>query len=309
MNDLAQQAFNLSPELWTRVISSLAILLILLVIRLVLVRLVNRHIADVRTRYQWRQTVTYVVGIASVVFVGLIWLEQIQSLATYLGLLSAGLAVALAEPVSNLAGWLYILWTKPFEVGDRIQIGAHAGDVVDQRIFQFTLLEIGNWVAADQSTGRVIHIPNGQIFREALSNYSKGFDQIWNELPVLVTFESDWEEAKRLLGEIADRHASAISQAAQQSIEESSRRLAIVYSELSPKVYTRVEASGVLLTLRYLCVPRQRRTSEEAIWEDILRTFARYPHIDFAYPTRRVYNWPLEGPKAGDAAGPSPNLG
>ncbi len=47
-------------------------------------------------------------------------------------------------------------------------------------------MEIGNWVEADQSTGRVIHVPNALVFTEALANYSAGFAFLWNELPVLV---------------------------------------------------------------------------------------------------------------------------
>lgn len=192
-------------------------------------------------------------------------------MATFLGLASAGLAIALRDPVINLAGWAFILWRRPFDVGDRIQIGEHAGDVIDVRIFQFTLMEIGNWVAADQSTGRIIHVPNGRIFSEVLANYSKGFQYIWNEIPVLVTFESDWEKAKALLQEIADRHAAHLSQSAEERVRRAASRFMIKYSQLTPTVYTQVEASGVLLTIRYLCEPRWRRSSAHAIWEDVLR--------------------------------------
>jgi Mechanosensitive ion channel, beta-domain len=38
---------------------------------------------------------------------------------------------------------LFIICRRPFDVGDRIQIGVHAGDVIDLRVFQFTLMEIG----------------------------------------------------------------------------------------------------------------------------------------------------------------------
>ncbi len=48
--------------------------------------------------------------------------------------------------------WWQELLSVPPELGDRVQVGGHAGDVIDLRIFKFTLLEIGNWVAADQST-------------------------------------------------------------------------------------------------------------------------------------------------------------
>jgi small-conductance mechanosensitive channel len=219
----------------------------------------------------------------------MLWLEDIQSTAVFLGLVSAGLAIALKDPLTNLVGWIFILWRRPFVVGDRIQIGQLAGDVIDQRILQFTLLEIGNWVAADQSTGRVIHNPNGKVFTEALANYTTGFEYIWNEIPVRVTFESQWEKAKDILQEIADRHATHLSQEAADHIRLAARRFMIMYSKLTPIVYTGVEENGVLLTIRYMCDPRKRRPSEHAIWEDVLRAFDEQPDIEFAYPTQRFY--------------------
>jgi small-conductance mechanosensitive channel len=69
----------------------------------------------------------------------------------------------------------------------------------------------------------------------------------------------------------------------------------IFYSTLTPSVYTHVKDSGVLLTIRYLCEPRRRRDSQQAIWEDILKKFAECDDIDFAYPTQRFYNNSVEG--------------
>jgi len=69
----------------------------------------------------------------------------------------------------------------------------------------------------------------------------------------------------------------------------------IFYSKLTPVVYTSVADSGVVLTIRYLTAPRLRRSSSEAIWEAILREFARCDDIDFAYPTQRFYQNPIEG--------------
>lgn len=225
---------------------------------------------------------------------GRVWYEGFQSIATFLGLLSAGLAIALKDLLVNLAGWIFIMWRRPFEVGDRIQIGNLVGDVIDLRIFQFTLMEIGGWVDADQSTGRVVHIPNGKVFTEAQANYHKGFQYIWNEIPVLITFESNWKKAKGILQKVGIKHAEHLSASAEQRIKEASRKFMIFYSKLTPTVYTSVKESGVLLTIRYLCEPRRRRDSEEAIWEEILEKFAHCPDIDFAYPTRRFYNNLLE---------------
>ena len=193
------------------------------------------------------------------------------------------------SPLTNFAGWIFLLFRKPFVVGDRVQIGEHAGDVVDIRIFQFTLLEIGNWVDADQSTGRIIHIPNGKVFIVPQANYTSGFDYIWNEIPVRITFESDHLKAKSVLQEIIKDYAKTFSANAESEILEASKTYLIYYKNLTPIIYTTVKDFGVMLTIRYLCNPRKRRSSEHEIWEEIITRFKHQPDIHFAYPTTRFY--------------------
>jgi small-conductance mechanosensitive channel len=250
---------------------------------------------EVKTQYRLRKTITYIIWTIAFIVVGRIWFTGFQTLSTYLGLLSAGLAIALQSPLVNLAGWAFVLWRKPFTVGDRIQLGDHRGDVIDQRIFMFSLLEIGNWVDADQSTGRVIHIPNGKIFTEVLANYGQGLHYIWNEVPVLVTFESNWKAAKKILLNIVEQHGTAISEAAQKQLRDAAKKYMIFYKNLTPTVYTCVKDCGVMLTIRYLCDPRQRRGTEQHIWESILEAFGQHEDIDFAYPTQRFYSNDREG--------------
>jgi len=291
----ARQLLEIKPETANRLLVSFGVILCVFLSRWVLLNVIYRRREDVKIRYRWKKTTQYVAGGVVLVLVGRVWFEGVQSLATYLGILSAGLAIALKELVANLVGWAFILWRRPFEVGDRIQIGDSAGDVIDLRIFQFTVLEIGNWVDADQSTGRIIHVNNGRIFTDNLANYSKGFQYIWNEIAVLVTFESNWRKAKTLLREIADRHGQHLSAAAEEKLQVAARKFMIFYSKLTPTVYTAVEDCGVMLTVRYLCDPRKRRTTEEAVWEDILDAFAANDDIDYAYPTQRFYDNSTEG--------------
>ncbi|MFH1038340.1 MAG: mechanosensitive ion channel domain-containing protein [PVC group bacterium] len=287
-------ALTLDHPLLEKIVISLAAVLVLWLLRWILLRVVQGRTENVRARYYWRKTSGYVILALSGLVIGGVWLKAFQSLATFLGLLSAGLAIALKDPLVNLAGWIYILWQRPFAVGDRIQIGEHAGDVIDLRLFETSLMEMGNWVRGDQSTGRVMHIPNGKIFSEALANYTREFPFIWNEIPVLLTFESNWEKAKKILEEIAAQHARHLSAEARQQIEEAQQRLLIIYPALTPVIYTSVEASGIQLTIRYICAPSPRRDTEDAIWLDILREFARHPDIDFAYPTQRWYDYVRE---------------
>jgi small-conductance mechanosensitive channel len=140
-----------------------------------------------------------------------------------------------------------------------------------------------------------MHIPNSLIITETIANFSKGFQYIWNEIPVLLTFESNWKKAKHILEGIASRHTEALSAPAERRLKEASKKFMIFYSTLTPAVYTSVKDSGVLLTIRYLIEPRRRRASIQAIWEDILESFAGANDIDFAYPTQRFYDNVSEG--------------
>src|SRR5216117_3638234 len=299
MIEWLQTRLGISPELQLRLFATLATIVGLWLMHRIALGLVYRRVRDPWGRYRWRKGLTYVLVAAGVVIVGRMWCAGVQALATFLGLLSAGLAIALKDPVADLAGWAFIIWRRPFEVGDRIQIGPHAGDVIDLGLFQFTLNEIGAWVQADQSTGRIIHVPNGKIFTDPVANYNKGFKYIWNEVPVLVTFESDWRKAKQILTKIAVQHAQHLTAGAEQELLTASRQYVINYTKLTPIVYTRVVQTGaVQLTIRYLIEPRKRRGTEHAIWEDVLTEFARCPDIELAYQTTRGFKRTDEGKQA-----------
>lgn len=295
-----EQNLDLNTILQWQLIGTVLTVLGIFLVRWLVMALVGRRTDDLKLYHRWRKVVEYTTLILGIFILGRIWLVGSGSLATYLGLLSAGLAVALREPITNMFGWFFILSRRPFEVGDRIQIGDNAGDVVDIRIFQFSVLEIGNWVEADQSTGRILHIPNQKIFSEALANYHKGITYIWNEIPVMITFESDWQKAKELILNVVERDSAVMAETAHARVRRAARRYLVNYDKLTPIVYTRVRDSGVALTARYLCDPRRRRSTETAIWEGILEAFAEHPDVELAYPTQRIYYHPREGTAPGN---------
>lgn len=292
MNEISQFLTNtvgISSENQNKIFVSLLVFFLLWLVRVIILQVVWKQTENVKIRYLWKKSLSATIPFIGIFLVGTIWLSAFEQFGAFLGLMTAGLAIALKDPLTNLAGWFFILFRKPFVVGDRVQIGIHAGDVIDIRLFQFTILEIGNWVDADQSTGRIIHLPNGKVFLESQANYSTGFEYIWNEIAVVVTFESDWKKAKIILQEIVNMHAEHLSKSAEKEIYETSKNYMIYYKHLTPIVYTKVEDSGIRLTIRYLCNPRKRRGSENGIWEEILVQFNNHNDIDFAYPTTRFY--------------------
>jgi len=289
---------GLSAETIGRILITAVIIVVLSLIRWAWLALTNRRTDDAQVRYRWRKTATYSLTIVGLIAVGRVWLEGIQSLVTYLGLVSAGIAVALRDPIVNWFGWMFIGWRRPFTVGDRIQIGSLCGDVIDIGVSTFSVLEVGSHEDGEQTTGRIVHVPNGKIFVEPLTNVTQGFNYVWNEIPITITFESDWRHAKEILEEILERSVVSVTEEASRFIREASRKFLIRSANVHPVVYTRIVEDGVELSLRYVCEARSRRKSTEAVCEAVLDAFDAEPAIDFAYKTTRIFRQTEEGKAA-----------
>ena len=298
-------ALGVAPDVAWRIIGTVLVLLLWIGIHRLRRRVVARAVEDEAARFQMKRVSGYAIGFVAIVVLARLWIQGIAgSIATYFGLLSAGVAIALQDPLINFAGWLYILIRRPFKVGDRVQVGTYTGDIVDIRPLRFIMMEIGNWVHADQGTGRILHVPNGLVFKHAVANYDEAFGYIWNELNITVTFESDWRAAKALLQHILESQSEKLDAHVRKRIDDAAHVLHIKFPKVTPVVWTTVADSGVRLTMRYLCKPRARRSSESHIWEEILDAMAKTPNVDFAYPTTRRFDNMNEGKPEARAALP-----
>lgn len=281
-----------------RLLLSVGLVIGLWALRWGLLRILNRRLDDPGDRYQWRKRSGYLTWILALALLGAIWFEAIRDLSILLGLVGAGLAIALRDVWTNLAGWAVIVFRQPFRVGDRVQVGKHSGDVVDISLLQFRLLEVGNWVHAEQTTGRILHLPNSRVLEHSVANHTAEFPFVWHEIEVTITFESDWRRARQILQQVVEEEAGWVVAEAEAAVKGATRRLFIRYGTLTPTVYLAANESGVQLTLRFMCPARRRRIMKQALWENILTAFAKEGRIELAYPTRRVMNHSVEGKPA-----------
>lgn len=282
----------------TKFLTTILTIAILILLRFIILRLAMRKVKDPTHIYQWRKVTDYTAFVIGVLVIGRIWVEAFGSISTFLGLVSAGIAIALKDPIVNLAGWGYLLWLRPIKIGDRIQIGDRRGDVVNMGTFQFSLMEIGRREQGESSTGRIIYVPNGIVFTEKVINFSHGFPYIWTEVPVCVTFESNWEKAKGILEKIGKQHGEHLTQAAEKELKKTAHKFLIHQPQFDPVIFTKVLDNGVELAVRYICKPQEKRTTEHAVWEAVLTEFAKHDDIALAYPTTRIYREPEEGVEA-----------
>ena len=255
----------------------------------------SRDITGIEARHKVRLTASWVGISIFIVATAMIWVAGIRDFGLFLGIIGAGLALSLQETLVCIAGWLVFIVRRPYDIGDRIEIDGRIGDVIGVSVFQTTMLEVGNWIQADQSTGRLLIIPNSMLIRHAVQNYVKGFPFVWDEISVVVTFESDWQEAEKLMLAKAEVEADKIEPQVAAQIKRMQDRYAIHYEHLMPTVYTKIADNGIGLTLRYLCPVRERRALTHRLSRNILQAFITHPKIDFAYPTTRLFRNTEEG--------------
>lgn len=205
----------------------------------------------------------------------LIWNNHISGLITLISFLSAGIAIAVRDIIMNFFAGIYLRTVKPFNLEDRIEINGMRGDVVKMSALSFEMLELGERVNGEQSTGRIIHIPNSQLFTYSLKNYNTAFKYIWNEITVRVGLDADIDETKRVLYEIIEKNDTIkeTPKKMESQVEDASLDYIIYFNHVRPIIYTKIVESHVELYIRYLVTPKKARNVEDAINRDILEAY------------------------------------
>ncbi len=122
-----EQVLGVCPQVTQNLRTTLATVAVLWILHRITLKNFNERISDAGVRYQWQKVSGYVF-LLGVLVIGRTWDEGVQTVATFLGLLSAGLVIALKDPIANLFAWAFILWRQLFEVGDRIEMDGFAAN-------------------------------------------------------------------------------------------------------------------------------------------------------------------------------------
>lgn len=292
--------FHLGDPVFQRVLVTLGVLVVAFILARLGRRVAARYVETPARRFRVSKVIGRTTALVALLLVVGLWTPDLGGLFTLLTVIGAGLAIAMREVLLSFVAWVDIALRSPYERGDRIEVNGVKGDVIDIRLLHTTLMEISGWVGADQSTGRLVHVPNGWIFQHGVYNYTEGFHFIWNELPVTVTFRSDWQAARDILLELAEESAEVVERQATRQIRRMSRAYLVHYSMLTPFVYVSLADGGVRLTLRYLCEVRKRRGTAHAITTELLERFKGHGRIELAYPVTAGVRT-LDAPQFGQA--------
>ena len=269
----------------------------------------------IRVRFWTRQGVSLLS--TAVLILGLlsIWFSDPTRLATAFGLVSAGLAFALQQVITSIAGYFVILRGATFNVGDRISMGGVRGDVLRLGFIQTTIMEMGQppsvqgatpamWVRSRQFTGRIVTVSNSKIFSEPVYNYTRDFPFIWEEIAIPITYQADRARAEAILLDAAKRHSVSSASIAQAKRTEMERRFAVEPIDLEPRVYYRITDNWLELTVRFLLGTHQIRSAKDAMSRQIIDAFDD-AGIGIASATYDIVGFPPLAMRPPQAAAPS----
>ena len=246
---------------------------------------VRHATGDRREQYRRRKFFTTIIAFAAGIVIVILWAHTLKQKGTMIGLIGAGLAIALKEPLLSIAGRLAIFTGHMYNAGDRIELQQMAGDVIDIGFFYTRLLEIGSWITADQYSGRILLIPNSMIFGTPILNYTQHLSLIWDEVVLPITFQSNMESATRILTDIGTQYTREFLQNAEHDLEQMRHQFLVPQLELKPAVYVKVTSNWLELTMRYVVDPKKRRPASSFIYSEVFKRVAKAEDIQIASET------------------------
>ena len=231
-----------------------------------------KKIKNDKKEYTYTQRFKLIIKILMYSTIIIIWGKFIKDAITLISVISAAFTIALRDLIFNFFCGIYIKINKPFELEDRIEIDKYKGDVINIKAMNFEILEVDNNTLSGQSTGVIIHVPNGIIFQHPLRNYNKAFKYIWDEITISVPLDCDLVKAKSTIYKIVNSNETLkkVPIKLKKQINNVTNNYRIYYNHYEPIIYTKVEDDHIKLQLRYLVHPKKARYIESTIWNNIL---------------------------------------
>jgi small-conductance mechanosensitive channel len=248
-------------------------------------RAVYKYVRDARRRWQlhWVRKVVVWGTIAAIITFSLV--NQIGSLATFAGLITAGVAVSLQNVIQSIVGYFFLIGKYGIRAGDRVMIGGVSGEVIDVGLVRIHLMEMGG-AGADTPTGRVVAFSNSIVFQATPGLFKQipGTSFAWHEITLTLPADTNFSTAR-------ERLMKAVEAGLAEFKDEIAKQHAAIEDAfeggpgvgLQPTVQLHFTASGLEALVRYPVALRHSMEIDDrvthAILTDIDLTHAGSPAI------------------------------
>lgn len=224
-------------------------------------RAVFKYVQETRRRHQLLLVRRIIVWGVAVVIVAIAFATEASSFATFAGLLSAGIAVAMQSVLVSIVGYFFLIGKYGLRVGDHVQIGAVSGEVIDLGLVRLHLMELG---AQHGPTGRVVALANSVVFQASGGIFKQipGVSLAWRELSLTLPVDADYAAIKERLLAAASRVLEKYGEELARQTRELNKTSWGTTEQAQAQVQLRFSHDSIEAIVRYP-VPLQRAAEVE----------------------------------------------
>ncbi|MEO8660986.1 MAG: mechanosensitive ion channel domain-containing protein [Bryobacteraceae bacterium] len=282
-NAVQQRYSSITNQLLFRVLALFGTIAVILLISELWRRGTFRYVQDGRRRKQFlllrRVVVTCVVAVT--VVLGLV--NELGSLATYAGLLTAGLAVALQNVIASIVAYFFLIGRYGLRVGDRVTISGVTGDVVDIGLVRIYLMEMTGAGADLQATGRVVGFSNSVLFQPvALFRQMPGTDYVWHAVTITLVSSTNQELAQTKLMAAVDSVYEQYRERVEQQHAVFQRMVDMPLEPAKPEGRLRFTDAGLEFLARYPVETRQSSITDDRVVNALSEAITHEPLLVLA---------------------------
>jgi hypothetical protein len=241
-----------------------------------------RYVHDSRRRYQFLLIRRIVLWTAAGIVLIFAFVAELGALATFAGLITAGVAVALQSVIVSMVGYFFLIGKFGIRVGDRVQAGTVNGEVVEIGLVRFHLMELSTAGADAVPTGRVVAFSNSVVFQSgsALFKQIPGTNFIWHEISLKFAPEIDYRVLRARLDEATNTALAPYRDLLERQRRQMEMTLSsIAETELKPRVRIHFTTSALEVVVRFPVVLEKAGEIDEQVVSELFAAVDREPKL------------------------------
>ncbi len=231
------------------------------------------HQSDRRRLHQMRVITRISLQVVAVLGILLILFGPPTELSTIIGLVSAGLTVALKDFIVAFFGWFTLMGKNGISVGDWVEIEGVSGEVIEIGLLRTVLLELGNWTETGHPTGRRVAFSNSFAMEQHYFNFSTSGQWLWDELQMLLPPGGDPYGAAEQIREIVERETREDAAKAGEEWRRVTQQYGAREFSPGPAVNLRPGLNGLEVVVRYITHAPQRNVVKSRLLKAIVDVF------------------------------------
>ena len=245
-------------------------------------RAIYRYVHDTRRRYQMLLLRRIAMWVAFALVITFSFASELGSIATFAGLLTAGVAVALQNVILSIAGYFFLIGKFGVRVGDRVQIAGVSGEVVEIGLVRIHVMELGGNGRDVQPTGRVVAFSNSFVFQPMAGMFKQipGTNFVWHEITLTLAADSNYSAVEERMIKAVDTAFATYHETLEQQRALMERNLGSVsVGPLQPRTALRLTPSGLEVKVSFPVLVHEATEIDDRVTREILKELDREPRL------------------------------